>query len=507
VTKRYGTLVANDRVELEITRGSIHAIVGENGAGKSTLMGIAFGLLAPDAGTIEIDGTPVHFDGPRDALARGVGMVQQRFQLLEELSALENLVLGVEPSRGVVFDRRAALARAEELASALQVALPWTARVRTLSVEQRQRLEILRLLYRRADLLILDEPTSVLAPREVDELFVVLRRLRGQRRTIVFISHKLREVEAIADRVTVMRAGAIVATLEGGSIDLGHVAKLMVGDARFASIAIEAAPETDQRTDGQPPVTADSMLRLDGVRVSGRVGAGVLAVVDLELQAGEIVGVAGIEGSGQRELVDVVVGLRRCETGRVLIAGRDVTSAGVAGRRRMGLAFISGDRDAEGVNLSGSVRDSAISLRYRRPPLSRLLFLRPGRIRRFVTGLITRFAIRAPRQEMLVRELSGGNVQRLVVGRELERSPRVLVAAYPTRGVDIRGSAFVYEQLRSLRAAGAAVLLISEELDELLALSDRLVVLFGGEIVGQLTRHEFDDRARIGRLMVAGRED
>jgi general nucleoside transport system ATP-binding protein len=507
VTKRYGSLVANDRVELEIARGSIHAIVGENGAGKSTLMGIAFGLVTPDAGTIEIDGTPVRFHGPRDALARGIGMVQQRFQLLEELSALENLVLGVEPSRGVVFDRSTALARAEELASALQIALPWTAPVRRLSVEQRQRLEILRLLYRRVDLLILDEPTSVLAPREVDDLFVVLRRLRAQQRTIVFISHKLREVEAIADRVTVMRAGAIVATLDGGSIDLGHVAKLMVGDARFASIAIEAAPETDQGADGQSPVTPASMLRLDGVRVSAAGGIRGLDVVDLELRAGEIVGVAGVEGSGQRQLVDVVVGLRRCETGRVLIAGCDATSLGVAGRRRLGLAFISGDRDAEGVNLAGSVRDSAISLRYRRPPLSRLLFLRPGRVRHFVTGLITRFAIRAPRQEMLVRELSGGNVQRLVVGRELERSPRLLVAAYVTRGVDIRGSAFVYEQLRALRSTGSAILLISEELDELLALSDRLVVLFGGEVVGQLARHEFDDRTRIGRLMVAGRED
>jgi general nucleoside transport system ATP-binding protein len=507
VTKRYGSLVANDRVELEITRGSIHAIVGENGAGKSTLMGIAFGLVAPDEGTVEISGTRVELGGPRDALTRGVGMVQQRFQLLEELSALENLVLGVEPARGFVFDRRAALARAEELAAELQVELPWKASVRTLSVAQRQRLEILRLLYRRADLLILDEPTSVLSPREVDDLFAVLRRLREQRRTIVFISHKLREVEAISDRVTVMRAGAILATLEAGSIDLGHIAKLMVGDARFASIAIEAAPETEQRPHDSSPVSSASLLRLEGVRVAGAGGLPGLDVAAFELRGGEIVGVAGVEGSGQRPLVEVIVGLRRCEAGGIWIVGRDVTSTGVAGRRSAGLAFVTGDRDVEGVNLSGSVRDSAISVRYRRPPLSRLLVLRPRAIRRFVEELIARFAIRAQRQEMLVRELSGGNVQRLVVGRELEGGPRVLVAAYPTRGVDIRGSAFVYEQLRALRSSGAAVLLISEELDELLALSDRLVVLFGGEIVGELARGEFDDRTRIGRLMVAGRED
>jgi simple sugar transport system ATP-binding protein len=505
VTKRYGSVVANDRVDLEIARGSIHAVVGENGAGKSTLMGIAFGLVAPDAGTIEINGVPVRLGGPRDALERGIGMVQQRFQLLEELTALENLVLGVEPAHGMVLDRDAALARAEELAAALRVDLRWTAKVRTLSVAQRQRLEILRLLYRQADLLILDEPTSVLAPREVDDLFVVLRRLREQQRTIVFISHKLREVEAIADRVTVMRAGAVVATLEAGSIDLGRVAELMVGDRRFASIAIEAAPETEHRADERPLEPAASVLRLENVRVPGSGGTWGLNVAALELRAGEIVGVAGVEGSGQRPLVELVVGLRRCESGRILIGGRDVTSADVAGRRRAGLAYVSGDRDAEGVNLQGSVRDSAISLRYRRPPLSHLLLLRPGAIRSFVDDLISRFGIRAQRQEMPVRSLSGGNVQRLVVGRELEGSPRLLVAAYPTRGVDIRGSAFVYEQLRALRSEGAAVLLVSEELDELLALADRLVVLFGGEIAGELERDAFDDRGRIGRLMAAGR--
>jgi simple sugar transport system ATP-binding protein len=303
-----------------------------------------------------------------------------------------------------------------------------------------------------------------------------------------------------------MRSGTIVATLEADSIDLGHVAQLMVGDRRFASIALEAAPEAERRADDQAPASSGAVLRLEGVRVGEAGAPHGLDVPRLELRAGEIVGVAGVEGSGQRPLVEAVVGLRRCEAGRIWIGGRDVTSSGVAGRRSVGLAFVSSDRDAEGVNLSGSVRDSAISLRYRRPPLSHLLLLRPRAIRRFVDKLIARFAIRAQRQEMLVRELSGGNVQRLVIGRELEGGPRVLVAAYPTRGVDIRGSAFVYEQLRALRSAGTGVLLISEELDELLALSDRLVVLFGGEIAGELARNEFDDRARIGRLMGTGRE-
>jgi general nucleoside transport system ATP-binding protein len=496
VTKRYGNVVANDGVELEIARGSAHAVVGENGAGKSTLMGVAFGLVVPDEGTVELDGSAVSLAGPADALSRGVGMVQQRFQLLEGLTALENLVLGVEPHRGLLFDRAAAVARAEGLAAELRVRLAWDRPVRTLSVAQRQRLEILRLLYRDADLLILDEPTSVLSPDEVEDLFVVLRRLRAQGKTIIFISHKLREVQAIAECVTVMRAGAVVATLDAASMDLGHVAELMVGDARYATIAIEAAPVADAASSA---TSEEALLRVDGLRAAG------LSVDRVELLAGEIVGVAGVEGSGQRLLVEAIVGLRRCDAGRIVLGGRDVTGQGVAGRRRAGLAFVSGDRDAEGVNLQGSVRESAISLRYPRPPLSRALLMRPGAVRRFVARLIERFGIRAPRQEAPVRSLSGGNVQRLVVGRELEEAPRLLVADSPTRGVDIRGAAFVYEQLRALRDAGGAVLLVSEELDELLALSDRLVVLHGGEIAGELDRSGFDDRARIGRLMTVGK--
>jgi general nucleoside transport system ATP-binding protein len=506
ITKRYGSVVATEGVDLAVTRGSIHALVGENGAGKSTLMAVAFGLISPDEGTTELAGEPIRLSGPQDALARGLGMVQQRFQLLEGLTALENLVLGREPGRGPLLDRQAALRRAEDLASSLKVRMPWQRPVRLLSVGQRQRLEILRLLYRDANLLILDEPTTVLTPSEVEDLFSVLRRLREQGRTVIFISHKLREVQAIADRVTVMRGGRVVATLEADALDLGRVAELMVGDPRFASLAI------DPRLAEKQPGAAESggpggepLLRLQEIRVRRFAGDVALAGVGLEVARGEILGVAGVEGNGQRELVETIVGLRRPNGGSVTIAGRDVTRASVGARRAAGLAFISEDRDGEGVNLEGSLRDSLISLRFRRPPLARFFVLRFAQIGRFVRSLIERFGVRAAGARAPVRSLSGGNVQRAVVARELEAAPRVVVAAYPTRGVDVRGIAFVHEQLRAIRDEGGAVLLISEELDELLALSDRLLVLFEGRIVGALPRADFGDRARIGRLM-AGAE-
>jgi simple sugar transport system ATP-binding protein len=506
ITKRYGSVVATRGVDLSVARGSIHALVGENGAGKSTLMAVAFGLISPDEGTIELAGELVRLSGPHDALARGVGMVQQRFQLLEELTALENLVLGREPARGPLLDRKAALRSAEELAASLKVRMPWQRPVRLLSVGQRQRLEILRLLYRDANLLILDEPTTVLTPSEVRDLFAVLRRLREQGRTVIFISHKLREVRAIADRVTVMRGGRVVETLDARRLDLGQVAELMVGDPRFASLAIdprlaeEQAGAADSGGAGGKP-----LLRLEDVRVRRFAGDLALAGIGLEVAPGEILGVAGVEGNGQRELVETIVGLRRPNGGHVTIAGRNVTRASVGARRAAGLAFITEDRDGEGVNLEGSLRDSLITLRFRRPPLARFFVLRFAQIGRFVRSLIERFGVRAPGASAPVRSLSGGNVQRAVVARELEGAPRVVVAAYPTRGVDVRGIAFVHEQLRAIRDEGGAVLLISEELDELLALSDRLVVLFDGRIVGALARADFGDRARIGRL-IAGAE-
>jgi general nucleoside transport system ATP-binding protein len=504
VTKRYGDVVATDGVDLEIARGSIHAVVGENGAGKSTLMGVAYGLVVPDQGHVEIDGAPVRLRGPHDAIRYRVGMLQQRLQLLEGLTALENLMLGREPARGPLLDRGAAFREAERLAGDLKVRIRWDAPARDLSVGQRQRLEIVRLLYRDARVLILDEPTTVLTPHEVDDLFEILRRLRQRGRTIVFISHKLREVEAVADRVTVMRAGKVVETIDRPKLDLGRVAELMVGDPRFASLVVEgAAVEEVAAADA---VGGDrTLLRVRGLGVPSPWGGWALEGVDLEVRSGEILGIAGVEGNGQRELVEAVVGLRPVEVGSIRLLDREVTGANVRGRRDAGLAFVSDDRDQEGANLDGTITDSAISLEYRRPLLSRWAVMFPARISRFVERLMERFGIRARRTDAPVRSLSGGNVQRLVLGRELERAPRLLVAAQPTRGLDIRAVAFVHEQLAAMRREGTGILLVSEDLDELLSVSDRLAVLYNGRVVSNLERSEFEDRARIGRL-IAGAE-
>jgi general nucleoside transport system ATP-binding protein len=495
LTKRFGAVVANDGVELTVPRGSIHAVVGENGAGKTTLMRIVCGLDQPDAGHVRVDGQPAGTGSPQAAIALGIGMVHQRFQLIPGLSALENLILGKEPRRGASIDRREARRRGQALAEQLQTQMRWDEPIERLSVGTRQRLEIMRLLYRDAQLLILDEPTTVLTPGEVEDLFAVLRDLAANGRTIVFISHKLAEVLAIADRITVMRRGHAVATLEAGQTNAAKLAGLMVGDPSLVA-ALEA--------DGEQPRTehavSEPRLELEGCTLHAAEGRAVLDVISLQVDAGEIVGVAGVEGNGQRELIDLVLGFREPDEGRVLLGGGDVTGRGVRSRRRAGLAYIPEDRDQEGLDRSGTVRRSAIALRYGRPPIGRAGLIDDGSARRYAAHLIDRYRIIAAGTEAPVRSLSGGNAQRLVVGRELDESRQLLVAAHPSRGVDVKGTAFIHEELLRLRTTGTAILLISEELSELLRLSDRILVLFEGRIVGSFDRGEVEVE-QLGRLM------
>lgn len=495
ITKRFGAIVANDGADLELLPGTIHAVVGENGAGKTTLMRILYGLEQPDAGTIELDGVSVEMRSPDVAIAHGLGMVQQHDQLIAGLTALENLVLGREPLRGIALDSAAAEWQAAALAARLRARMDWSAPVERLSVGHRQRLEIMRLLYRDASLLIFDEPTTVLTPGEVVDLFGVLRALAAEGRTILFISHKLREVLAIAERVTVMRQGRVVATVESGQTDAEQLAGMMIGEAAELLRATE-----EGEAEGRKYTAAERVLILDGCRLPGSGGRVLLDVLNLAVHRGEIVGVAGVEGNGQRELIDLVLGLRRPAQGRVMLADRDATRSSVRVRRRQGLAYIPEDRNVEGADLHGSLQTTAVAVRYDRPPLSRTGLLRLAALRDYARGLIKRFAIVAGGPDVPMRSLSGGNAQRLVVGREIDAAGRFVLAAHPTRGVDVRGIAFIHEQLLRLRQEGTAILLISEELGELLRLSDRIVVLYEGRIVGEFGRGEVDVE-RLGRLM------
>jgi simple sugar transport system ATP-binding protein len=489
ITTRFGRLVANDAIDLDVARGEIHAIVGENGAGKSTLMRTLYGMNRADAGTIELGGVPVTIRNPAEAIALGIGMVHQRFQLVDSLTALENLALGRAPSRhGVVFDREAARAAGERLAAELGTRMAWDRRVRDLSVGDRQRLEIMRLLYRDADVLILDEPTSVLTPGEVDELFVVLRRLAASGRTILFVTHKLREVFAVAGWVTLLRGGKVIISTPTASIDPQTLATMIVGE------------RLEERARAFAAATGSVVLRVEGLAAADDTGRIALQDAGITVRAGEIVGIAGVEGSGQRELVETLVGLRRAVAGEIALDDQAISRLGVRERRALGLGYISADRDGEGACRGATIAENVIATAYRQPAYSRRGWMRWPVIARATAGVIARFGVRGGNPDTRAGALSGGNLQRVVVGRELSPVPRLLVAAHPTRGVDLRGIAFIHQQLAVAREAGTAVLLVSGELTELLDLADRVLVLFAGRIVADLPVEEATPE-RLGALM------
>jgi ABC-type uncharacterized transport system ATPase subunit len=494
VTRRYGNVIANDGIDFAASPGSIHAIVGGNGAGKTTLMRILQGLERPDEGSVIIDDHPVILADPAEAFARGIGMVHQEFMLVESLTLLENLILGREPLRRGVIDRAAALAAAERLAASAGVALDWSATVAEAPVHLRQIVEILRLLYRGTDVLILDEPTAVLAPQQVQDLLALLRRLRDEGRTIIFISHKLDEVRAIADRITVLRAGRVVAATTPAAADVRALARLMIGEP------VEQ-PQRPQR----PTLGGGPLLSVRGLCVCDARGVQRLAGIDLDINAGEVVGIAGVAGSGQDELVAAVVGLRRAVAGTITFDGTDITACSVAARRQAGIGYVSADRAHEGLCLAASIRDNLIAGRHRAPPFARHGVLRPATIRAQTRRVLERFSVVYDDAGDAVGSLSGGNQQRVAMARELDRTPRLLVAAQPTRGVDIAGIAFIHARILAYRGTGGAVLLVSEELEELLALADRIVVLhrgrIGGVVEGSIKRRR-DDIERIGRIML-----
>jgi ABC-type uncharacterized transport system ATPase subunit len=476
IEKRFPGVIANHDVNIKVRTGTIHAIVGENGAGKSTLMKTLYGMHKPEAGQVIVEGVEQHFRSPSDAIAAGIGMVHQHFMLADNLTVLENVILGAEPTNGPRIDFRRARAQLDAIARSSGIHVDFHRPVGELGVGQRQRVEILKVLYRGARILILDEPTAVLVPQEVDELFVNLKALVADGATIIFISHKLDEVLAVSDEITVIRAGTTVATVKPGETTRAELAELMVGSALPA---------------GEPRHTqiGDTvMLAARGITVAGPARP-VVDDVSFEVRSGEIVGVAGVEGNGQFELCQALLGLVDY-TGTVEFTGKPIDHLHTRDRLDGGISYIPFDRHAEGLMLDGSLWENVLLTRDEEPQFLNGPLINESACRDETIATIDRFGVRTPNEVVPVYALSGGNQQKLLVGRELRSNPKVLLAAHPTRGVDVGAQSAIWDELRHARDAGLGVLLITADLEELLALSDRILVMFDGAINAQLTPRE-----------------
>lgn len=497
ITKRFGDVLANDHVNIRVEPGTIHAIVGENGAGKSTAMRIAYGFYTADSGDILIDGQVRAIGTPHDAIALGVGMVHQHFMLVETMTVAENIVLGAEPGAAVALDLSKAAKEIRALSDEFKLSVDPHAMVESLSVGQQQRVELLKALYRHARLLILDEPTAVLTPQEVEEFFAILRRMREQGKTIIIITHKLAEVLAISDDVTVMRDGHVVGQLKTKDTNAAELARLMVG--RDVLLRIEK-PE---------PRTGETVLSIRDLAVMASDGTRRLDGVTFDVRAGEIVGIAGVEGNGQTELIEALAGLvaPSLVSGRVEFEGRDLTHADARTRKEAGIAHIPENRHRRGLLLDFDLAENSIlGVHYREPVVTSLggVMLDDKAIRRRAQEIIKDFDVRPPNPELPARALSGGNQQKLIIGREFDLHPKLLLVAQPTRGVDIGAIEFIHRKLVALRDGGCAILLVSAELEEVTALADRLLIIHEGKIVGEVDPKTATTE-EIGLLMTGGR--
>ncbi len=491
ITKTFGAVTANNDVSITVHKGTIHAIVGENGAGKSTIMRIAYGFYNADSGEIYVDGNKVDIRGPHDAIALGIGMVHQHFMLVDTMTVAENIILGSETGSAANLDLEKANREIRALSDELKLEINPNALIEDLSVGQQQRVELLKALYRNAELLILDEPTAVLSPQEVEEFFAILRRMKAQGKTIIIITHKLEEVLAISDEVTVMRDGKVVGEVKTSETSTKDLARMIVG--RDVLLRVE-------KTDAE---AAGTVLDVRGLSVAGRHGINVNDV-SFSVRAGEIVGIAGIEGNGQTELIECLAGLLPATAGEIDFEGKSITHASARHLKELGIAHIPEDRHRRGLLLNSDLGENSIlGVHYRPPVAAAAGFLDNSAIRSRVNEIIENFDVRPPDPTLTAKSLSGGNQQKLIIGREFKLHPKLLLVSQPTRGVDIGAIEFIHRKLIELRDSGSAVLLVSAELEEVTALADRLLVIREGRIAGEVDPKQTSVED-IGLMMTGG---
>jgi ABC-type uncharacterized transport system ATPase subunit len=496
ITKEFPGVLANDHVDFDLRRAEVHALLGENGAGKSTLMSILYGLYTPDSGEILMDGRPVAINSPKKAIELGIGMVHQHFMLIPVMTVTENIVLAQEPRHaGVLLDYDAAEERVRELSTSFGLAVDPTARIEKITVGQQQRVEILKALYRGAEILILDEPTAVLTPQEARELFEIIEGLKAQGKSIVFITHKLNEVLEVADRISVLRRGKLVETIpQEGATEEG-LARSMVGR------------EVLLRVDKTPAEPGEPLLKVADLFVRDDRGLEAVRGVTFDVRAGEIVGIAGVDGNGQSELIDALTGLRKSASGQMTVGGQDLTHASARQALDAGMGHIPEDRHRRGLVLDFNLAENLALHDYGKEPFSRFGWLNPRRWLRWAAGLLEEFDVRGGGPATRADSLSGGNQQKVVVAREVSRDPSVLIAAQPTRGLDVGAIEFVHRRLVEQRDAGKAVLLVSLELEEIISLSDRILVLYEGRIVAEFPPDVSEEEVGIAMLGGTRQED
>jgi len=494
ITKRFPGVLANDHIDLTLNQGEIHALLGENGAGKSTLMNVLYGLYHPDEGEILVRGNPIRMTGPRDAIAQGIGMVHQHFMLIPVFTVTENVMLGDESiTNGVVLDRKKVAREIRELSAKYGLEVNPDLYIKDLSVGVQQRVEIIKLLYRKADILILDEPTAVLTPQEADDLFQVLRNLKARGNSIIFITHKLREVLELADRITVLRLGKVVGSADPQSATSAELARMMVGRSVILSVDKEPAQPKAVTLAVQDLVVRDER---QNIAVNG---------VSFQVHAGEVLGIAGVQGNGQTELAQALTGLRKVESGQVTILGEDTTHANPRKISELRVAHVPEDRQADGLVLNFPVEDNLVLNEYYRPPFAKGIVMNFDAIQMAAEERVREFDVRTPSIFVNAGNLSGGNQQKVIVAREFSRDIALLIASQPTRGLDVGSIEYIHKRIIEKRDAGVAVLLVSNELDEIMSLSDRVAVMFKGEIIDTVNAAETTKEA-LGLLMAGVHE-